>query len=186
MRTICLFFICHLISSLCFGEALLDFGAYFSTDTFKTSTDSANTQYFYNFDVLFNLDHSKQWNMGWTVFGISQKNTLAGVESAYSSFDIGPALRWNIDKPGIFSFTLAYGYLAKGQYTSGTTPEAWTGTSYLGQFAMQAPVGESFFLGFSLNYYAASYSKKVVNSIESSNTAQKSWIFPMISFTWRP
>lgn len=186
MRTVLLFFFCHLISLPSFAEALLDFGAIYSADSLKTSSDSTQTQYFYNLDVLFNLDRRMQWNVGWAVLGISQTATVAGVETTYSSFDFGPAFRWNIDKAGIFSFNLAYGYLAKGQYTSGDTVETWTGTSYFAQFAAQAPAGEKFYVGLSLNYYAASYSKKVVASVESSNTAQKSWIFPMISFTWRP
>ncbi|HEY8272615.1 MAG TPA: hypothetical protein VIG33_17105 [Pseudobdellovibrionaceae bacterium] len=186
MRAALLFLICHLISSVSFAEAHLDFSAIYSMDKLNASSEAANTQYFYNVDVLFNIDRRMQWNVGWSVLGISQTSTLDGATATYSSFDIGPALRWNIDKAGIFSMTLAYGYLAKGQYNSGNTLETWTGSSYFGQFAVQAPIADKLYVGFSLNYYAAGYSKKVVDSVESSSTAQKNWIFPMISFTWRP
>jgi hypothetical protein len=187
MRAALLLLICCLISSASFAEVLLDFGGTYFAETFKTPSDSGNTQYFYNVDVLFNLDHRGQWNLGWTVFGISQNSTVAGVDTTYSSLDIGPALRWNIDKSEIYSLTVAYGYSAKGNYNSGGNPEDWAGTSYLAQFAVQAPVrDDKFYVGFNINYYAASYIQKTINSVVSSNTAQKTWIFPMISFTWRP
>lgn len=166
---------------------MLDFGAVYSADTLHTSSDSSNTEYFYNVDVLFNLDNRKRWNVGWSVFGISQSAVVGSTTTAYSSMDMGPAIRWNIDRSGIFSATLAYGYLARGTYSAtGGTDEKWEGTSYFAQFATQIPVrDDKFYIGLSLNYYGANYSLKTVSNLESSNDAQKTWIFPMISFTWR-
>lgn len=166
---------------------MIDMGAIYSADTLKTSADNNNTQYFYNLDVLFNLDNRKTFCMGWSVFGISQSITAGTTQSTYSSFDMGPAIRWNMDHAGVFSATLAYGYLAKGSYSTGsTTSETWEGSSYFAQLAAQVPVrDDKFYIGLSLNYYGGNYSKKTVNNVESSNDAQKTWIFPMISMTWR-
>lgn len=187
MRALFIFLTCGLISSAAFAEALLDFGATYTGDTLSAAAESANTKYFYNLNLLFNLDRRARWNFGWTVMGISQSSTADSTQTTYSSMDLGPALRWNIDRSGIFSFTVAYGYLAKGAYASGSTAEAWEGTSYFGQFAIQAPIREDrFYVGLSFNYYAASYSVKTVDNVESANDAKKTWIFPMLSLTWRP
>jgi len=187
MRFLLIMITVSLISVSAWAEALIDFGFNYSADTLTTSADAANTQYFYNLAVLFNLDRKMNWNMGWMVMGINQVSTAASVESTYGSLDLGPALRWNIDKRGVFSTTLAYGYLAKGTYSSGSTDENWEGTSLFAQFAVQAPIqDDKFYVGLTLNYYAATYTKKVVSSVESTNDATKTWIFPMISLTWRP
>lgn len=181
------FLFCLLFSSLSWADATIDLGLVYSSDTFKATPEAANNQYFYNASALFNLDNKARWNMGFAVLGISQTAKTGTTETSYSSFDLGPAVRWNIDKNRIFSLTLAYGYLAKASYSvdSGAA-EKWEGTSLLGQFAVQAPIQDKFYVGLSLNYYSATYSKKVVSSVESSNDAQKSWIFPMINLTWRP
>jgi hypothetical protein len=169
------------------AEATVDFGFNYSSDTLTTTAETANTQYFYNLNVLFNLDRKMTWNMGWIVMGINQVSTAASVESTYTSFDFGPALRWNIDKDGIFSTTIGYGYIAKGTYSSGSTEQTWQGTSLFGQFAIQAPIrDDKFYMGFSLNYYSATYPTKIVSSVESANEGAKTWIFPMISITWLP
>jgi hypothetical protein len=169
------------------ADMLLDFGATYSGDTFNTTTSSNSTQYFYNASLQFALDHRRQWTLGWTVFGISRATSDGAISGNYSSLDMGPQIRWNIDKAGIYSVSAAYGYLAKGAYSSGSTSETWSGSSLWGQFAVQIPIrDDKFYIGLSLNYYSASYSKKVVSSVESSNSAQKSWIFPMLSLTWRP
>lgn len=188
MKKVSIFLICYFsVLGFAKAEALIDIGATYSGDTFTTASASTSTQYFYNFSALFNLDRRMTWNLGWTFFGISQTNSSDGVSTNYASLDMGPALRWNIDKAGIFSLTAAYGYLSKGTFSSGSTSENWEGGSLLGQFAIQAPIKEEkFYIGLSFNYYAATYTKKVVSSVESSNDAQKSWIFPMLSLTWRP
>jgi len=168
------------------ARALLDFGAIYFADTLNTDTSSSGTQYFYNANLMFNLDQSARWYIGWSAFGISQSNTASSVTTSYSSLDMGPVLRWNIDKAGIYSVSAAYGYLARGAYSSGATDETWEGGSLFGQFAILAPIrDEKLNIGVSLNYYSANYTKKVVNKVESSNSAQKSWVFPMVTLTWR-
>lgn len=175
-------------SSTALADAMVDFGAVYVADTLNNSTNSGTTQYFYNIDVLFNLDNRKAWNVGWTVFGLSQTFTEDTSSTVYSTMDMGPALRWNITRNGSFSTTLAYGYLAKGNYNaSGGSAEELEGTSLFAQIASQLPLyDDKFYFGLSLNYYAANYSKKTVSNLRSASDAQKTWIFPMISFTWRP
>ena len=187
MRSVFLFLSICFFSHSVFAGMLLDLGVAYSADSLSKPTESGNTQTFYNANLLFNLDNRGSWNAGWIFYGISQTSTAASVASTYTSFDMGPAIRWNMDKNRMFSFTLAYGYLAKGGYSSGSTTEAWEGTSLLGQFSIQMPIrDEKLSVGLSLNYYAANYSKKVVSSVESTTDAQKTWMFPMISMTWRP
>jgi hypothetical protein len=164
----------------------LDFGGTFSSDSLKTAGTLTGSQSFYNLSLLFNLDSKMTWNVGWAVFGISQSTEAASVTTTYSSFDMGPAFRWNIDKNGIFSVTLVYGYLAKGKYASGSTNEDWDGSSFLVQVGMQAPVkDDSFYVGLTLNSYTGTYTEKTVTNVKSPVTATKSSMFPMVSVTWR-
>jgi hypothetical protein len=168
------------------ADVALDLGATFSSDSLSTASEAKNSQTFYNLSALFNLDSKMQWNVGWTVFGISQNSSASSVDTQYSSFDMGPAFRWNMDKRGIFSFTLVYGYLAKGKYSSGSTSEEWDGSSLLLQLAALAPIQEDkFFVGLSLNSYSANYTEKTVSNVKSAVTAKKSWLFPMVTMTWR-
>lgn len=165
---------------------MIDFGFAYSADSLHKTTDSTNTNTFYNTDLLFNLDNRRRFNVGWSVFGISQTSAQATTTTTYSSMDMGPAIRWNIDRGGIFSTTFAYGYLARATYAAtGATDEKWEGTSYFAQMAAQIPMGEKFYIGVSLNYYGASYSTKTVSNVESSTDSTKTWIFPMFSMTWK-
>jgi hypothetical protein len=187
MKKIFFFLICCLFSVSALADTQFDLGFAYSADTLHKTTDNSNTSTFYNVDVLFNLDNRKAWNVGWTVFGISQTAAVGSTTTTYSSMDMGPVLRWNIDRAGMFSTTLAYGYLARGTYgATGATDEKWEGTSYLAQLAAQIPLGEKFYMGVSLNYYGASYSTKTVSNVESTNDSTKTWIFPMFSMTWKP
>jgi len=186
MKTLFLVITLCFISNSASADIMTDFGFAYSADTLNTSASSGNTEYFYNLDILFALDHNRRFNVGWSFYDISQTSTASGTSTTYSSFDMGPAFRWQMDKSGTYSATLGYGYLAKGSYNSGSTSETWSGTSLFAQFAAQAPLGDKFYIGLSLNYYSASYSQKTVSSVESSNSATKSWIFPMLSMTWRP
>jgi hypothetical protein len=187
MKRILLFLTCCLLSVSASADMMFDLGFAYSGDTLHKSGDNSNTQTFYNVDVLFNIDSRKSWNVGWSVFGISQSTTQSATNTSYSSMDMGPTLRWNIDRSGMFSTTLAYGYLARGAYgTTGASSEKWEGTSYLAQIAAQIPVLEKFYIGLSLNYYGANYSTKIVSNVESSNDARKTWVFPMMSLTWKP
>ena len=97
--------------SLAKADVLLDLCGAYSSDSLKTSSDSGNTQSFYNANLLFSLDRRAQWSFGWIFFGISQTSVASSVTTTYSSADLGPAIRWDIDKGGMFSTTLAYGYL---------------------------------------------------------------------------
>jgi len=186
MKSILLVLTFGLLSSIASAEMTIDLGFAYSADTLYKTTDKTNTEYFYNADLLFNLDNRKKWNVGWSVFGISQSSADASTNTVYSSMDMGPALRWNIDRAGVYSMTVAYGYLARGTYSvTGSADEKWEGSSYFGQIAAQIPIYEKIHVGVSLNYYGANYSLKTISNVESANDAQKTWIFPMISLTWR-
>lgn len=167
---------------------MFDAGLIDLTDNLNTSANTGTSEYFYNLDFLFKMGSAKRWDLGWSIFGISQHQTLSSGTISYSSFDMGPVVRWNIDRANIYSMSLAYGYFAKGNYNNSTSssPETWNGTSYRFQFSAQVPLNDQWSAGFSLNYYMASYSQKVISSVESSNNATKNWLFPMFSVTWRP
>lgn len=186
MKQILFFFTFCILASSASAEMMIDFGFAYSSDSLHKTTDTTNANTFYNVDLLFNLDNRRAFNVGWMVYGISQTSAASSTTTTYSSMDMGPAIRWNIDRSGIFSTTLAYGYLARGTYgATGATDEKWEGTSYFAQMAAQIPLSERFYMGVSLNYYGASYSQKTVSNVESSNDSTKTWIFPMFSLTWK-
>lgn len=176
-----------LAGSASWATAIIDFGGTFSSNSLNVGSESTNSQNFYNLNVMFNLDTKMRWNLGWAVFGISDETGTGSTTTSYSSFDMGPAFRWNIDKNGIFSLTFIYGYLAKGKYSAGTgSSEEWDGSSFLVQFGMQAPVKEDkFYVGFTLNSYTGTYTDKTVNNVKSSVSATKTSLFPMVTMTLR-
>jgi hypothetical protein len=92
-------------------------------------------------------------------------------------------MKWQFGRNEVFSFSVAYNLLSKATFSDGSTTESWTGTSYWLQWGVVPEVREGLHVGVTLNYYSASYTKKVVSAVESSAANSKTWIFPMLVVT---
>lgn len=175
-----IFLLLVVFSKVAMAGTLIDVGANYLSDSFASPTSSSSTNYFYNLGVLFSLD-KRTWG-GWNFSGISSSSTST-LTTTYTSQDTGPFLKWQFGKGEVFNFSFAYNIQSKATFSDGTNTEAWEGTSYWLQWGVSPEVREGLHLGFSLNYYSANYSKKVVSSTESTVSNTKTWIFPMFQLT---
>jgi len=175
-----LFVFVLLFSGRGFADTLFEFGAISLTESTATPTSTSSGKTFYNVAFLFSLN-KHVWG-GWNFAGLSHAETTTGT-STIASTDSGPYLKWQFGKANLYSLSAAYHLSSKATYSSGATNENWDGTSLWLQFGITPEVSAGFNIGASLNYYAASYSKKVASSIESSAANSKTWVFPMLTLT---
>lgn len=152
----------------------------------SVSGTSASTSSYYNFNIAFDATSKKNLFLGWGVMSASTSQQVAGATAeTFSSSDMGPSLRWEFGGGKNQALTLVYGIIGKGTYGLGGTTEAWTGTTYLIQYAVEPEINEMWRLGFSLNMYSGSFNKKVVSSVATDISYAKTMLFPMFGLIYR-
>ena len=159
---------------------MLELGGTYLSDTLAVSTDKKSTAYFYNLGALFSVQ--KNLWAGWNYSGISHSKEDGSSES-FSASDTGPYIKWQFGRNELYSLSAAYNIYSKAQYALDDANEKWSGTSFWLQWAVSPEFKEGLHIGASLNYYAASYTEKTIDSVESSATNSKTWIFPMLHLT---
>lgn len=162
------------------AEVLLDLGGSYLSDSLASSATTSSSKYFYNLGVMFSLK-KKVWG-GWSYSGFSYNESSAAT-TTLSSQDTGPIVKWQFGKSDLYSVSAAYNILSRATYSSGSSDESWQGTSIWMQFGITPEVNEGLHVGAALNYYAASYNKKTVNSTESSASNSRTWIYPTFMLT---
>ncbi|MGZ3769832.1 MAG: hypothetical protein ACXVCP_09400 [Bdellovibrio sp.] len=162
------------------ADVLLELGGAYFSDSLGTSSTATSTKYFYNLGVMFSLK-KEVWG-GWNYSGFSYNDSGTST-TTLSSQDTGPVVKWQFGKGDLFNFSAAYNILSKATYSNGNTNESWQGTSIWLQFAFVPMVKEGFHVGAALNYYAASYTTKTVNNIESTASNTRTWIYPTLLMT---
>lgn len=175
-----LFLFVFLTVSPSWAGLLLDVSGIYVSDTLTTPSDRTSTQTFYTAGVLLSL--TKQVWVGWNYLGINQTQTVTST-TTYGSADMGLAFKWQYGSGKMYNFGAVYNIVSKATYSSGTTNENWEGTSFLVSWGVAPEIAEKFFVGVSLNYYSASYTKKSVNNVESAASNAKTWLFPMLTLT---
>ncbi|MFS4460836.1 hypothetical protein [Bdellovibrio sp. HCB2-146] len=160
--------------------ALLEVGGTYLSDSTNSSSTTTSTKYLYQVGVLFNI-RKKIWG-GWNYSGISHTDKNDETET-FTSMDTGPYFKWEFGKNEVFNLGFAYNILSRATFKNGSVNEKWEGTSFWFQFGVMPEIKEGLHIGASLNYFAASYTKKTVESVESTDSNSKTWIFPMLSLT---
>lgn len=152
----------------------------------SVSGTSASSSSYYNFDIAFDANSKKNIFLGWGVMSASTSENVAGAGAeTFVSQDMGPYVRWEFGKGKMQSLALVYGIIGKANYGMGATSEAWTGTSYLIQYALEPEINENWNVGVSLNMYTGSFTKKVVSGVTSDVSYSKTMLFPMFGFAYR-
>lgn len=177
--TLVLLIVCFTSSSQ--AGALLELGGIYLGEATNTDSTATTTQYFYQVGLLLNI-RKKLWG-GWNLSGFSDIKKTEDETTTYNSMDTGPYLKWEFGRGAIFNLGLAYNFLSRATYKVGETSEKWEGTSYWIQFGIMPEISDGFHIGASINYFAANYTKKTVDSVESSDSNSKTWVFPMLSLT---
>lgn len=165
---------------------VVDIGVTQFSHSFTQLTDTKTSQTFVNFSLMANITKGepKKLNFGWTIISVASQVETSTSSEKLSSLDMGPVIRWAMDQRRLFVFTFAYGVYAKGKFDTLTTSEALTGTSLHAKFAIEPQVTDTFNLGVSLNYYAPSFNKAVLNATETDVSYKGSQIFPAISMAF--
>lgn len=180
MKSVAILLVLFLVSFQARAGTLVELGGTYISENLKTGSSSTSTRYFYNLGVLFSLK-KRVWG-GWNYSGFSQNDT-GTPEIKISSMDTGPYMKWQFGRNEIYSASFAYNILSKATADIGNGSEEWRGTSFWLQLGFMPEVKDGLHLGASLNYYAASYNKSVINGTESNISYSKSWIFPLLSLT---
>jgi hypothetical protein len=168
---------------------MIDLDTDFATDAFTTAQEQKNSRTFFQLGMLgdINKGDSVSSYVGWGVISAAAKDTneKAGVDQTFSTMDTGPLFRFGFGSRGVYSVSLMYSLVAKGKLDQNGTSGDLTGSSYLFKFAIEPEVAEKIYVGFAMNYYAASYSKSVTSSVESDVSYKIQRTFPSISFSYR-
>ena len=160
---------------------LLESSLGYESDALTTTATNSSTRTFYNFGFLFSL--SKDVWGGWNYMGLSQSDTVSSTTTTYAPVDTGPSIKWQFGPGKMYNLGMTYNFVSTAAYSSGSTTETWSGTSYLIAFGLMPQIFDGLNIGVSINYYSASYSKKVVSNTESTCSNSKTLIFPTINIT---
>ena len=157
--------------------------------SFDHSGEQINSKSVNSLGLFSNLSNSESMlgiNIGWYMLAVTSKEVFPPtVNQSLTSNDMGPAIRWQIDRQKRFSLTMAYGIICRGSYSNGIVDESLTGESYLLKFAIEPEFSDKYFIGFGLNYYVANYKTLVLNSVQSNVSYKNSLFFPSLSFSYR-
>ncbi len=167
---------------------VLELNSGIANASLTSASNSSNAISVNNFGIFASLTKGEGAGvlLGWYISSVTNKVEVSGtVDQSLSSSDMGPVLRWQIDKKKMFSISYAYHVLCKGTLTTNGSAEDLTGTSSLIKFAVEPELGDDFFIGVGLNMYSASYSISTVNSTQSSVGYSNSIMYPSISMAYR-
>lgn len=182
-KTIVLF----LLSSYCFGSALVDLNYILFTDknTVESTTSTNSSKSMYNICLAFSVDSKKSFYFGWGLYNVLTKDEVNQQQSNYSTQDMGPYLRYEFGRSKTFYTGLVYGIQTKTSYDSGSTAEEWLGTNYLIQLGVNPEVSDNLFVNFSFNYFSGSTKKKVVSSVQTDVSYSKAFMSPSIGLSYK-
>lgn len=172
-----------LLSSQVHAGALVELGGTYISDSMTASSTSSSSKYAYNLGVVFPI--AKNFWGGFSYLGLSQADKdSSGSTTNWASTDLGPYFKYQFGRGQLYSLSAAYNLISKATYSkTGGTSEEWSGTSYLISFGFMPEIKNELRIGVTVNYYSASYTKKVVSSTESSASNSKSWIYPGFCLT---
>lgn len=160
---------------------LLDVGGIYLSDDLTTSSTRQSSRMYYGLGAYFTL--SKNVWAGWSYAGLAHGDDASTGKTEFTSMETGPAIKWQFGRGKVFTAGLGYNVLSRATFANGTRDENWEGTSFLAHVGVMPGFSDGWRVGVTLNYYAASYTKKTVNSVESSASNSKTWIFPLVSVT---
>jgi hypothetical protein len=155
-----------------------------------TAEQSKSTRNLTSFGMYAHLGKSEARSgflMGWNVTSVTVNDefTNSGVTEKITSSDMGPAIRWYYDKEIIYSATLFYGVICKGNYQSSSADEKINGSSMNIKLSAETKINEQFLIGFSLNSYTANYSTSVTNSVQTDVSYKNTLMYPSLSLAFQ-
>lgn len=164
--------------------AILDFNAFYLTDTLKESATTKDNKTIYSGFVGFGLDKKKSFNVGWSYSSFTTIYKDSTTKKTYKSTQMGPGFVWFLDKDAHWRLGFSYNLSTDATYQlTGSTKEEWSGTSSNADFGYQIAVSESFMLGMRLNYSVTTIKSKLIDNTQTNVTYRKTLIYPSIGMT---
>lgn len=168
---------------------IADLNADIISESFSTKTEQTSSRQFISFSALGDVGktESARYYLGWGVISATAKDAISSpsVDQSFATLDMGPTFRMHFDKNGLYCLSFTYAIFGKGTLTTAGVSEAIRGSSYHLKFSIEPQVTERLFIGFSLNYFAASYNKSVVNAVETDVSYKVTRMFPMLALSYR-
>lgn len=105
--------------------------------------------------------------------------------SKMSITEFGVQLTWFLGDKANWKISGTYSPYVRGTRTLATVDQEIDGKSYIGSFGYQFPIGKTFFIGGSFNYYNLNVSSYTVDDDATEVSETYTDIFPMLEFSMR-
>jgi len=179
--------LCFFVSTFANATALLGLDYILFTDksTVETTTSATSAKSMYVFNIGFTINQKKSVYLGWSLYNVTSKDEVNEQKSNYSTQDMGPSLRYEFGRGGLYYINFIYGIRTTTNYDSGGTVEQWLGTNYLLQLGVSPEVAENFQVSFTFNYFSGSAAKKLVSDVQTSVSYSKAFMTPTVGFNYK-
>ena len=160
--------------------AYLELNAFYASDNFVNSSTTNNTKLLYDVSLGFAVDKKEHYLIGWNYTGHSTTNATTTTES-YSSTQMGPRFIVSFDKAKMFSLGFTYNLQTQASFNNGSQTYTWKGSAMKADFGVNFPMGDNSFIGFRLNYSAASYKEQLIGTTNYTVVAYtRTFMYPSI------
>lgn len=165
--------------------AQIDLGVFYFTDAVSHTSENTYNRLAWDFFIGLNADKKARHVIGLNLNSVSTTDSIAGTETTFASSDLGIRYMFYMDKGLSWPIALTYNIQSTGTFNDGTEA-TWRGTSLLGSFGYIPEIEEGQHMGIYLNYYAGSYSERIVGtSTYTTVSYTKTMIYPSIVYSFR-
>jgi len=179
--------LCIFISSFSHAATFigLDYILFTDKTTVETNTSATTSKTMYQANILFSITQKKTFYIGWGIYNVTTKDEVAQQKSNYATQDMGPSLRYEFGRGGLYFTNFTYGIRTKTTYDSGGASEEWLGTNYLLQLGVAPEVSENFVVSFAFNYFSGGAAKKVVSDTQTTVSYSKAFMTPTVGVAYK-
>ena len=176
-----------LASASASASVLLGFDYILFTDKndVTSTTSASSSKALYSFDIQFSINQKKSLYVGWSIYNVTTADEVNNEQSNYATQDMGPSVRYEFGRSGLYYLNFIYGIRTQTTYDSGGTSEDWLGTNYLVQVGVNPQISDSFFVSFAFNFFNGAAITKVVSSAQTDVSYSKTFITPTVGLVYK-
>ncbi|HRO68028.1 MAG TPA: hypothetical protein PL182_10725 [Pseudobdellovibrionaceae bacterium] len=150
-----------------------------------TSSTSTRTGLFYSGGLFLDATGKEKFYLG-AVFAAGAVTDAGASRQSFSHQDMMLAARWFVDRQKLLCLSGGYGVVSRASLkeASGSPLEQWEGTSLYAKITL-APEIRRWTVGVSLIYHQGNYVEKTVQGTTTSDTFQRTMIWPALSLGYK-
>lgn len=174
-----------LLPSMAHAIVTFDANAFYYSDTYTTASTSTYSRVLWDGTLSISLTKKGGSMIGWCYASASFTDNSNNTTQTVTASGMGPKLTFYFDKENTWAVSFAYLLQLTGADSSlsGVTYE---GTGMKGEFGYVAPINDTFFLGAKINYFAATFSRKITNQTSLQQVSYgRNATYPSLSFMLR-